>query len=238
MFFDLIFRVGGQSGIDRIFQDEFFEFSKDKKKQLINNQEFIVYITNTIHFVLPSFCPKGRKCEDGTIDNKYPMVELDNDDYSYRTDKNIEFLDGVLIIQGDSTNDYDEVVKWIVNNNIRSLNVSGARKSNLLASENGLQKDFQKMREKCANVEIVLLKEKSELIKIHPILRYDECLLVPTQAFEESKNWICKKLPNVRKISVRSTSEAAKIASFSHSASLSNISCSTRVAGAPSGAPY
>ncbi|CAG8720312.1 21227_t:CDS:1, partial [Gigaspora margarita] len=46
-------------------------------------------------------------------------------------------------------------------------------------------------------------------------------------AFEECKNWICMKLPNVRKISVGSTSEAAKIASFSHSASLSNISCST-----------
>ncbi|CAG8807999.1 4219_t:CDS:1, partial [Dentiscutata erythropus] len=94
MFFDLIFRVGGQTGIDRIFQDEFFEFSKDKKKQLINNQEFIMYITNTIRFVLTGFCPKGRKCEDGTIDNKYPMVELDIDDYSYRTDKNIEFSDG------------------------------------------------------------------------------------------------------------------------------------------------
>ncbi|CAG8834592.1 26065_t:CDS:2 [Gigaspora margarita] len=345
MFFDLIFRVGSQTGIDRIFQDEFFEFSKDKKKQLINNQEFIVYITNTIRFVLTGFCPKGRKCEDGTIDNKYPMVELDIDDYSYRTDKNIEFSDGVLIIQGDSTNDYgtqytinraeelkkklkfvnvfannlDEVVKWIVNNNIRSLNVSGARKSNLLGVDlqvkmvckkflNNIhdeilqnsgfliydsirrfytlgpegsfsyftaQEIFQKMREKCANVEIVLLKEKSELIKILPILRYDECLLVPTQvngvdmfgqnhlferfkvkleietpvryallsvqnnisgieelyshesAFEECKNWICMKLPNVRKISVGSTSEAAKIASFSHSASLSNISCST-----------
>ncbi|CAG8798749.1 8130_t:CDS:2, partial [Dentiscutata erythropus] len=260
------------------------------------------------------------------------------------TDKNIEFSDGVLIIQGDSMNDYgtqytinraeelkkklkivnvftsnlDKVVKWIVNNNIRLLNISGERKSNLLEVDlqvkmvfkkflNNIhdeilqnsgfliydsirkfytlgpegsfsyftaQKIFQKMREKCANVEIVLLKEKSELIKILPILRYDKCLLVPTQvngidtfeqnhlferfkvkfeietpvryallsvqndilgieklyshesAFEECKNWICKKLPNVRKISVGSTSEAAKVASFSHSASLSNISCS------------
>ncbi|CAG8834144.1 32075_t:CDS:2, partial [Gigaspora margarita] len=259
-----------------------------------------------------------RKCEDGTIDNKYPMVELGIEDYSYRTNKNIEFSDSVLIIQGDSMNDYgtqytinraeelkkklkivnvftsnlDEVVKWIVNNNIRLLNVSGARKSNLLGvdlqvkmkvytlSPEGsfsyftAQKIFQKMRKKCANVEIVLLKEKSELIKILPILRYDECLLVPTQvngvdtfeqnhlferfkikleivtpvryallsvqndisgieelyshesAFEECKNWICMKLPNVRKISIGSTSEVAKIASFSHSVSLSNISCS------------
>ncbi|CAG8507627.1 3104_t:CDS:2 [Gigaspora margarita] len=345
MFFDLIFRVGGQNGVDRIFQDEFFEFSKDKKQQLINKQEFIVYITDTIRFVLTGFCPKGRKCEDGTIDNKYPMVELDNNDYSYRTDKNAEFSDGVLIIQGHSTNDYgtqytidrakelkkklkivnmfasnlDEVVKWIVNHNIHSLNVSGARKSNLLETDqiqvkivckkflnnihneilhnNGFlvydsirrfytlgpegsfsyftaQEIFQKMREKCANAEMVLLKGKSELIRILPIIRSDECLLVPIKvngvnmfehnhlferfkvkleietpvsyallsvqndisgieelyshetAFEECKNWICMKLPNVRKINVESTSEAAKIASFSHSASLSNILCS------------
>ncbi|CAG8588165.1 1740_t:CDS:2 [Cetraspora pellucida] len=104
------------------------------------------------------------------------------------------------------------------------------------------------MREKCANVEMVLLKEKSKLIKIIPIIRSDECLLVPTKvnevnmfehnhlferfkvkleietsvryallsvqnnisgieelyshelAFEECKNWIYMKLPNVKKI--------------------------------------
>ncbi|CAG8798748.1 8129_t:CDS:1, partial [Dentiscutata erythropus] len=86
------------------------------------------------------------------------------------TDKNIEFSDGVLIIQGDSTNDYgtqytidraeelkkklkivnvfasnlDEVVKWIVNNNIRSLNVSGARKSNLLGVDLQVKMGFKK----------------------------------------------------------------------------------------------
>ncbi|CAG8457330.1 23092_t:CDS:2 [Gigaspora margarita] len=235
MFFDLIFRVGGHTDVDRIFQDEFFEFSKDKENKLINDQELIL-------------C---RKCEDGTIGNKYPMVELDSDDYSYRTDKNIEFSDGEFIIKGDSMNDYgtqytinraeelkkklkilnvfasnlDNVVKWIVNNNIHLLNVSGARKSNLLGVDlqvkmvckkflNNIhdkilqnsgflisdsirrfytlspegsfsyftaQEIFKKMCEKCANIEIVLLKEKSELIKILPILRYDECLLVPIQ---------------------------------------------------------
>ncbi|CAG8834422.1 24935_t:CDS:2, partial [Racocetra persica] len=45
-------------------------------------------------------------------------------------------------------------------------------------------------------------------------------------AFEECKNWICMKLPNVTKIIIGSTSEAAKIASFPHSALLSNILCS------------
>ncbi|CAG8454608.1 7925_t:CDS:2 [Dentiscutata erythropus] len=251
-------------------------------------------------FVLTGFCPKGRKCEDGTINNKYPMIELDNDNYSYRTDKNVEFSDSVLIIQGDSTNDYstqytidraEELKK-----KLKIVNVFATRKSNLLGAEqtqvkmickkfmnnicdeilhnNRFLKIFQKMCEKCANVEMVLLKKKSELTKILPIIRSDECLLVPTKvngvnmfkhnylferfkvkleietpvsyallsiqndisgieelyshesAFEEYKNWICMKLPNVRKINVESTSEAAKIASFSHSASLSNILCS------------
>src|SRR5689334_17371136 len=37
------------------------------------------------------------------------------------------------------------------------------------------------MREKYSNVEMVLLKEKSELIKILPIIRSDEYLLIPTK---------------------------------------------------------
>ncbi|CAG8856267.1 16511_t:CDS:2, partial [Gigaspora margarita] len=74
-----------------------------------------------------------RKCEDGTIDNKYPIVELDIDDYSYRTDKNMtKELKKKLKIVNVFANNLDEVVKWIINNNICSLNVSGARKSNLL----------------------------------------------------------------------------------------------------------
>ncbi|CAG8459442.1 2908_t:CDS:2, partial [Racocetra persica] len=226
MFFNLIFRVGGQTSVNRIFQDEFFEFSKDKKKQLINNQEFIVYITNTIYFVLTGFCSKGRKCEDGTIDNKYPMVELDNGDYFYRTDKNVEFSDSVLIIQRDSTNDYGTQYTIDRAEELKKkLKIVNVEKSNLLEADHQVkiackkflnniydeilqnneflvydsirrfytlgpegsfsyftaQEIFQKMREKCANVEMVLLKEKSKLIKILPIIRSDKCLLVPTK---------------------------------------------------------
>ncbi|CAG8457458.1 21514_t:CDS:2 [Racocetra persica] len=200
MFFNLIFRVGDQTGINRIFQDEFFDF-----------------------------CLKGRKCEDGTIDKKYPMVELDNDNYYYRTDKNVEFSDGVLIIQGDMTNDsgtkYTTDRAEELKKKLKIVNMFAMRKSNLLGADhqvkmvckkflnniydeilqnNGFlvydsirkfytlglegsflyftaQEIFQKMREKCSNVKMVLLKEKSELIKILPIIRSDECLLISTK---------------------------------------------------------
>ncbi|CAG8762758.1 22616_t:CDS:2, partial [Cetraspora pellucida] len=82
------------------------------------------------------------------------------------TDKNVEFSDGVFIIQGDSMNDYDKIVKWIVNNNICSLNISEARKSNLLGTDLRVKMEiFQKMHEKCANDEMVLLKEKINMFE-------------------------------------------------------------------------
>lgn len=50
------------------------------------------------------FVPKGRLAEDGLIDPKYPMVEIDTPDYIERTLKNVQAADATLIIaQGKLT---------------------------------------------------------------------------------------------------------------------------------------
>jgi len=103
------------------------------------------------------YCPKGRKSEDGTIPDIYPLVELESDHYSSRTEKNVVESDGTLIInkaflsQGTQKTyeftvrhlvpcliiqlDAEEVieprqvVRWIQGQQIRILNVAGPRES-------------------------------------------------------------------------------------------------------------
>lgn len=43
------------------------------------------------------WCPKGRKAEDGTIDQRYQLVETPSDDYSQRTEWNVRDSDGTVI---------------------------------------------------------------------------------------------------------------------------------------------
>lgn len=57
---------GGQTGADRAALDAALE----------------------CQFEIGGFCPKGRKAEDGVIDKKYPLVEIDGG-YEERTLKNV-----------------------------------------------------------------------------------------------------------------------------------------------------
>ena len=43
------------------------------------------------------YVPRGRKAEDGKIDDRYNMVELSTTSYPARTRKNIEESDGTVI---------------------------------------------------------------------------------------------------------------------------------------------
>jgi len=45
-----------------------------------------------------SFCPKGRRSEDGTIPAKYPLAETGTANYGIRTEKNVIESDGTLIL--------------------------------------------------------------------------------------------------------------------------------------------
>lgn len=103
------------------------------------------------------YCPKGRLAEDGTIPDKYPMIELESPESYYRTEKNVLQSDGTLIInkgelsQGtkltvdfcvqygkprlvvqldaDKPVEPAHVIRWIKAQLISTLNIAGPRES-------------------------------------------------------------------------------------------------------------
>lgn len=47
------------------------------------------------------YCPKGRRAEDGTIPDKYPLIETGSRDYRERTERNVHESDATLILVSD-----------------------------------------------------------------------------------------------------------------------------------------
>ncbi|MEJ2760849.1 MAG: putative molybdenum carrier protein [Gammaproteobacteria bacterium] len=124
---------GGQTGVDRAALD--------------------VAIRN--HIPHGGWCPRGRKAEDGIIDDHYRLRETGTDDYARRTEWNVRDSDGTLILSrgkpdgGTSLTlhhagrlgkphflvdlneeaDTNAVAVWLKGNHIRVLNVAGPRES-------------------------------------------------------------------------------------------------------------
>ena len=126
---------GGQTGVDRAALDAAIELDIEHG----------------------GFVPKGRLSEDGSIPLKYNIIELENEDYSARTLKNVQYSDGTLILhKGEITggtalteefcylekkavltiNILDEftVIRvnldtWLETNTISILNIAGPRES-------------------------------------------------------------------------------------------------------------
>lgn len=48
-------------------------------------------------FPIGGWCPAGRKAEDGTIPERYPLQEIAGDSYADRTLRNVESADGTVI---------------------------------------------------------------------------------------------------------------------------------------------
>ena len=44
------------------------------------------------------WCPSGRECESGRIPEKYPLHEVDTEDYNERTRRNVLDADATLVI--------------------------------------------------------------------------------------------------------------------------------------------
>ena len=70
---------GGQTGVDRAALDVALELG----------------------IACGGYCPKGRIAEDGVIEKKYPLKELDSSNYIDRTLQNVLHSDGTLIIYND-----------------------------------------------------------------------------------------------------------------------------------------
>lgn len=106
-------------------------------------------------FPCGGWCPKGRRAEDGPIPARYPVAELATASYLARTHRNVADADATLILAagpltggtratekharktgkpcitvdpGDETA-LASVRNWLVNNDVRILNVAGPRES-------------------------------------------------------------------------------------------------------------
>ena len=103
------------------------------------------------------YCPRGRLAEDGTIPEKYPMIELESIEPYCRTEQNVIYSGGTLILNkgilsGGTKLTYDftvqygkprlivqldddkiiaqqHVVNWIKGQYINTLNIAGPRES-------------------------------------------------------------------------------------------------------------
>lgn len=124
---------GGQTGVDRAALDAAL----------------------ALGFPCGGWCPRGRKAEDGPIDQRYPLEETPSARYSQRTRWNVRDSDGTLILtEGPPTGGTDltrrvaerlgrpchvvdlsrtravvPVVSWIRSNGIGVLNIAGPRES-------------------------------------------------------------------------------------------------------------
>ena len=101
------------------------------------------------------WCPAGRKAEDGRLDDRYRLVELDSNEYADRTRKNVEDSDGtlvlnrgvleggtaltvtfagnagrpVMVVDLDNPPQQQEIRNWLTANDIKRCNVAGPRES-------------------------------------------------------------------------------------------------------------
>ena len=127
---------GGQTGVDRGALDAALELG----------------------FACGGWCPHGRRAENGTIPDRYPLTETASPDYAARTRMNVRDSDGTLILtRGAPTGgtgltvdlatvlekptlvvdltvaDPAEVLEntrdWIAQNAIETLNVAGPRET-------------------------------------------------------------------------------------------------------------
>ena len=126
---------GGQTGVDRAALDAALELGLETG----------------------GWCPKGRLAEDGVIPQRYPLRECHSSDYSVRTEWNVRDSDGTLILYDTALEGgtlltlelakqlekshrviqlketdrlVSPLIEWILDNQIRVLNVAGPRESN------------------------------------------------------------------------------------------------------------
>lgn len=124
---------GGQTGVDRAALDAALAATVD----------------------VGGWCPKGRRAEDGTIPQRYPLVETPSRKYAQRTAWNVRDSDGTLLITDGSlmggtaltkkeadrrgkpllhvqtppTESISRIQRWGAGNDVRVLNVAGPRAS-------------------------------------------------------------------------------------------------------------
>lgn len=126
---------GGQTGVDRAALDVALDWG----------------------LPVGGWCPRGRRAEDGTIPERYPLQETESPQYEVRTRRNVRDSDGTLVLtSGDPVGgtaltivvaeqmrkpvyiaDLNlrpsplPVIDWLGLHRIETLNVAGPRESTL-----------------------------------------------------------------------------------------------------------
>lgn len=124
---------GGQTGVDRAALDAALELG----------------------IPIGGWCPRGRKSEDGTIPDKYPLIETPKSYSLQRTEWNIRDSDAtlilnigeleggtkrtleivqniskpVMIIQLEQKQSVKKAISWLSMNRVEILNIAGPRSS-------------------------------------------------------------------------------------------------------------
>jgi predicted Rossmann-fold nucleotide-binding protein len=126
---------GGQTGVDRAALDVALDWGLQ----------------------VGGWCPRGRRAEDGTIPERYPLRETDSPQYDVRTRRNVRESDGTLVLNcgapvgGTALTisvaeqsgkpvyiadlnlqpDPQSVIDWLRLHNIEVLNIAGPRESTI-----------------------------------------------------------------------------------------------------------
>jgi hypothetical protein len=99
------------------------------------------------------YVPKGRKAEDGRIDEQYNLVELSNSSYPARTRRNIKESDGTVIFSLERLLSGGTKLTWEHANKLGKpvLHIYGIRKERML-SQHSLRLEIQALTDfLCSN---------------------------------------------------------------------------------------
>lgn len=142
---------GGQTGVDRAALDTALAYD----------------------IPIGGWCPRGRRAEDGTIPERYPLRETPTDAYAQRTAWNVRDSDGTLVItdgevEGGTAYTVEEaerrgqpllhiqlsesalilrIREWVEEHEVRILNVAGPRASEVDGIYEGARKVLTKFVE-------------------------------------------------------------------------------------------
>ncbi|CAG8531168.1 33245_t:CDS:1 [Gigaspora margarita] len=97
MEFKFIICAGGQTGVDRGMLDAALDHEENHAK--------FRFKKNLQNIIITGWCPRGRRSEDGPIDQKYLLKETNTNEYNQRTEMNVKDVEAILILLLNNNND-------------------------------------------------------------------------------------------------------------------------------------